>query len=255
MSLSRDQILDEMGLAPRWVLREPPAVARGAKRPAPLAPRPVTEALAPALANALVPDAADRHEQIARMDWDQLRRSIAACRSCALCAERRQALPGVGDENADWLFIGVAPGSDDDGQGEPFSGQAGELLDAMLAAIDLNRGQDVYLATAVKCRPPAGRAPDAAELAACAPYLERQIALLKPRLLVLLGDSAAHALLGDEGSPANPRGTTQSYRGGEREIPAVITCHPEYLLGTLPDKARSWEDLCRARALMRALKE
>ncbi len=245
MSLSREQMLDEMGLSPQWVLRDRPAVERGAQKTAP-ASNPIDEipaASAEPVANA---------EPIARMTWESLRQSIAGCRACALCGERRQTVPGVGDENADWLFIGEGPGAEEDARGEPFVGPAGKLLDAMLAAIDLKRGENVYIANAVKCRPPANRTPEAAEMAACAPYLKRQIALLQPRLIVLLGRAAVHAVLGEEGSLASLRGKTLAYRDGERTIPVIVSYHPAYLLRTLPDKAKAWEDLCRARALMHA---
>jgi len=195
-----------------------------------------------------------RGAQIARMGWDELRRSIADCRACGLCAERRQAVPGVGDERADWLFIGEGPGAEEDARGEPFVGQAGKLLDAMLAAIDLERGADVYIANAVKCRPPGNRTPEAGEMAACAPYLQRQIELLQPKLIVLLGRAAVQAVLGVDSSLASLRGKPLAYAAGGREIPVVVTYHPAYLLRTLPDKAKTWEDLCRARALMRELK-
>lgn len=254
MSLSRDQILDEMGLSPQWKLREQPSVVRGAtKARASLAEPPTDEAPAVGVPR-LVSSAILRTEQIAQYSWDQLRQSIADCRACPLCAERKQAVPGVGDENASWLFIGEGPGAEEDAQGEPFVGQAGKLLDSMLAAIDLKRGADVYIANAVKCRPPGNRTPEAAEMAACAPYLKRQIALIQPKLIVLLGRAAVHAVLGEEGSLAGLRGKTLSYRDGDLTIPVVVTYHPAYLLRTLPDKAKSWEDLCRARALVIHLK-
>ena len=260
MSLSRQQLLDEMGLSPQWVLRETPAIARGegssmsATLSAAPPPMPKADELLAAVADELPVSGAERSAQIAQQSWEQLRCGIAACRACALCAERRQAVAGVGDENADWLFVGEGPGAEEDARGEPFVGAAGKLLDAMLAAIDLTRGEDVYIANAVKCRPPSNRTPEAAEMAACAPYLKRQIALLQPRLIVLLGRAAVHSLLGEDGSLASLRGKPLAYRDGEREIPVVVTYHPAYLLRTLPDKAKSWEDLCRARALMRSLK-
>ena len=256
MSLARHQLLAEMGLSPQWVLRDQPAVARGTPT-LPAAPTPPTPKADEFLAQAVEPTpaaGAERSEPVAQLDWDGLRRSIAACRACALCAERKQAVAGVGDEHADWLFIGEGPGAEEDARGEPFVGPAGKLLDAMLAAIDLKRGEDVYIANAVKCRPPSNRTPEPAEMGACAPYLKRQIALLQPRLIVLLGRAAVHALLGEEGSLASLRGKPLAYRDGEREIPVVVTYHPAYLLRTLPDKAKSWQDLCRARALMRSLK-
>jgi DNA polymerase len=172
-----------------------------------------------------------------------------------LCAERKQAVPGVGDENASWLFIGEGPGAEEDARGEPFVGQAGRLLDAMLAAIDLKRGEDVYIANAVKCRPPGNRTPENDEVAACFPYLKRQIELIQPKLIVLLGRVAVTSVLGQDGSLSSLRGKALSYRVGDREIPVVVTYHPAYLLRNLPDKAKAWEDLCRSRALMRSLKQ
>lgn len=255
MSLSRHQVLAEMGLLPQWMLRQAPSVARGAAAsPVAVPQMPKADELLAAVAEQAAVSGNERAGQIAQQGWEQLHQSIAACRACALCTERKQAVAGVGDENADWLFIGEGPGAEEDARGEPFVGQAGKLLDAMLAAIDLKRGEDVYIANAVKCRPPGNRTPEPAEMAACAPYLKRQIALLQPRLIVLLGRAAVHALLGEEGSLASLRGKPLAYRDGGREIPVVVTYHPAYLLRTLPDKAKSWQDLCRARALMRSLK-
>ena len=277
MSLTREQILDEMGLTPRWKLREEPSVMRRGKR-AGTASTPVAEyvphqshavqrkpeasALSAPLARtvpetgfaesrspASVPDAA-RPGRIAQLDWPALRQEIQLCRACSLCAERQQAVPGVGAEEADWLFVGEGPGAEEDERGEPFVGQAGRLLDAMLSAINIRRGEDVYIANAVKCRPPGNRTPEASEMAACRPYLERQIMLLQPRLIVLLGRAAVHSLLGLDASLSSLRGKPLSYRLGELEIPVVVTYHPAYLLRNLPDKSKAWEDLCRARALM-----
>jgi len=201
----------------------------------------------------LVESGPERAQHIAGLGWDQLRQSIADCSACGLCAQRKQTVPGVGDESAGWLFIGEGPGAEEDARGEPFVGVAGKLLDAMLAAIELKRGENVYIANAVKCRPPGNRTPEAAEMAACAPYLKRQIALIEPRLIVLLGRAAVHAVLGEEGSLSSLRGKPLSYRDGEKEIPVIVTYHPAYLLRTLPDKAKAWEDLCRARTLMRQM--
>ncbi len=252
MKLNRDRILDEMGLSPQWKLREQPSVKRGTKKPPVPAQADAARADGPRSSSASV--ASERPGQIALMDWQTLRQDIAACRACGLCAQRKQAVPGVGDENADWLFIGEGPGAEEDERGEPFVGQAGKLLDAMLMAIDLTRGENVYIANAVKCRPPANRTPEAAEMAACAPYLKRQIALLQPRLIILLGRAAVHAVLGEEGSLSGLRGKTLSYHDGALTIPVIVTYHPAYLLRTLPDKAKAWEDLCRARSLMRTQK-
>ena len=263
MSISREQMLHEMGLSPQWKLRDNPSVLRGAQAAA--FDEPVEDAALPAEAVAaeavaeapvhvkrdLVAPDADRPQQIARMDWAALHQSVDDCRACKLCAERQKAVPGVGDRSADWLFIGEGPGAEEDASGEPFVGPSGKLLDAMLAAIDLQRGANVYLTNAVKCHSSAHHAPEAAEIAACAPYLKRQITLLQPKLIVLLGRAAVHALLGSEGLLSSLRGKPFEYRDGDRTIPVVVTYHPAYLLRTLPDKAKAWEDLCRARALMR----
>jgi DNA polymerase len=255
MSLSRGAILAELGVSPIWVRRDAPPVARGAdaKTPSPAAPDECVTS-APPEKEAGTPGAADRAD-IADMGWEELRRTILGCRACGLCARRTQAVPGVGDENAAWLFIGEGPGAEEDARGEPFVGQAGRLLDAMLAAIGLKRGEDVYIANAVKCRPPGNRTPENAEMAACFLYLKRQIALIRPRLIVLLGRAAVNVVLGEERSLASLRGRTLNYRDGDHEIPALATYHPAYLLRNLPDKAKAWEDLCRARALMRELRQ
>ena len=258
MSVPRGQLLDEMGLSPQWVLRAQPSVARGAV--AVVAEQPQPAALPEAVRNELprevprmVSSVILRAEQIADFGWEQLRESIGECRACGLCAERKQVVPGVGDERAGWLFIGEAPGAEEDLRGEPFVGPAGQLLDSMLAAIGLDRREGVYITNAVNCRPPGNRTPEAAEMSACAPYLKRQIALIQPRLIVLLGRVAVHAVLGEEGSLASLRGKALAYRDGERTIPVLVTYHPAYLLRTLPDKAKAWEDLCRARALIGSL--
>jgi uracil-DNA glycosylase family 4 len=260
MSLSRKQILDEMGLSPQWTLREEPGVARREKkiREATVAPRvkstealPVEVSQALAMHSASPESLAERAASVARMDWEALQQSAAGCRACGLCAERKQAVLGVGDVKAGWLFIGESPGVEEDEQGEPFVGQAGKLLDAMLAAIDLQRGEDVYIANAVKCHPPENRPPEAAEIKTCFPYLQRQIELIQPRLIVLLGRVAVSSVLGEDALLGSLRGKPLVYRMGEREIPVLVTYHPAYLLRNLPDKAKAWEDLCRARALMR----
>jgi len=144
------------------------------------------------------------------------------------------------------MFVGEGPGSEEDQRGEPFVGQAGRLLDNMLAALGLNRSQDVYIANAVKCRPPHNRTPEPAEVATCLPYLERQIELIRPKLLVALGRPAALALLGTEISIAGARGRIFDCRG----IPVVVTYHPAYLLRNPQDKGKAWADLCFARRLM-----
>jgi uracil-DNA glycosylase len=185
---------------------------------------------------------------IAGMDWGKLKETVAACEQCGLCRGRKNTVFGVGDEKAKWLFIGEGPGRNEDMQGQPFIGPAGKLLDNMLLAMGLKRGDNAYIANIVKCRPVDGsgkdRPPSAQEVAACLPYLQRQIALIQPTVLVALGKTAALSLLAMD--PATPvsklRGTVHRYQG----LPLVVTYHPAYLLRQLGDKSKTWSDLCLA---------
>jgi uracil-DNA glycosylase len=262
VSARRDEMLTEMGVSPIWRLREvKTAVAYEAAEGAPLnasVGAGDTHASATAAEDAVsvrtVADAApapatDRPAMILRMEWPALREAVAQCRECPLHAKRNQAVFGVGDENADWLFVGEGPGADEDALGDPFVGQAGKLLDNMLAAIDLKRGRNVYIANVVKCRPPGNRNPEPAEARQCEPFLLRQIELIKPRLIVALGRVAAVNLLARDASIASLRGRVLDYRG----IPLVVTYHPAYLLRSLTDKAKAWEDLCFAVSTMERL--
>lgn len=193
------------------------------------------------------PPVTDPHrvDRIAHLDWAQLESEIRDCRSCVLCEKRKQAVPGVGDRSARWMLVGEGPGAEEDQRGEPFVGQAGRLLDNMLAAVGLKREEGVYIANAVKCRPPHNRTPEAGEIAACRPFLERQIALVQPRLLIALGRPAALALLNTEVSIGAARGKRFERNG----TPVVVTYHPAYLLRNPQDKGKAWEDLCLARRL------
>ncbi len=220
----RDIVLHELGLTPRWKLR-------GTELPA-----------HPASASAGA-------EDISQMDWDALSQAVASCTACPLHATRTQGVLGVGDVHADWLFVGEAPGAEEDAQGEPFVGAAGKLLDAMLAAVQLRRGDKVYIANILKSRPPGNRNPKPEEIAACLPYLERQIQLIQPKLIIALGRFAAHTLLATDASISSLRGQVHQYH----DIPLIVTYHPAYLLRNLPDKARAWEDLCLAVATMQGL--
>lgn len=247
---TRDEILREMGLAPRWVLRnvvhgESTTLADVPEEAS--SPPPRTDVPRRAEVVALKP-AGERLARIAALGWDDLDADIASCTACGLCRTRRQAVPGVGDRNARWLFVGEGPGAEEDERGEPFVGQAGRLLDNMLAALGLARDEDVYIANVVKCRPPNNRTPEPAEAEACRPYLERQIALLRPSLVVALGRSAASLLLATDATIASLRGRVHRFG----DIPLVVTYHPAYLLRTLPDKARAWEDLLLARRTLAA---
>lgn len=233
-----------MGLAPIYVRRDPPDEPMrdmaGEHSTSPAA-RPSEPAATPDDFSAAAEGS--RRRMIAAMGWDELSEAVANCRACRLCEQRKQAVLGVGDRKPQWLFVGEGPGAEEDARGEPFVGQAGKLLDAMLAAIGLRRGEGVYIANAVKCRPPGNRTPEASETAACLPYLERQIDLLAPRIIVALGRPAAQTLLNTEIKIAAARGRDFVYRG----VPLVVTYHPAYLLRNLPDKVRAWEDLLFAR--------
>ncbi len=180
------------------------------------------------------------------MDWETLEQTVAACRACGLCEGRRNTVFGVGDRRADWLVVGEAPGEQEDLQGEPFVGPAGQLLDNMLRGIGLARGQGVYIANVLKCRPPGNRNPEPAEVAQCEPYLRRQVALLQPRIILAMGRSAVQSLLGTTEPIGKLRGRAHQYQG----VPVVVTFHPAYLLRNLPEKAKAWADLCLALEVM-----
>ena len=178
-------------------------------------------------------------------DWDELRACVAGCTRCELAQSRSNTVFGVGNTQADWMIIGEAPGRDEDLQGEPFVGRAGQLLNAMLAAIGFQRSQ-VYIANILKCRPPNNRDPGAEEAAACNSWLQQQIELIQPRVILALGRVAAHNLLNTEKSLGALRTRQHSYAG----IPLIVTYHPAYLLRKPIDKRKSWQDLKRARLLL-----
>ncbi|WP_322085848.1 uracil-DNA glycosylase [Burkholderia sp. BCC1999] len=180
---------------------------------------------------------------VAALDWDALAARVSDCTLCRLCEKRTNTVFGVGDREADWMLIGEAPGENEDKQGEPFVGQAGKLLDNMLQSLSLKRGDNVYIANVIKCRPPGNRNPEPDEVASCEPYLQRQVALVKPKLIVALGRFAAQTLLKTDASIASLRGRVHAYEG----VPVIVTYHPAYLLRSLQDKSKAWADLCLAR--------
>lgn len=192
----------------------------------------------------------DRASIIARLEWRELRQEVASCRACSLCETRTQTVFGVGNTRADWMLIGEAPGAEEDARGEPFVGQAGRLLDNMLASIGMSRDgetpKSVYIANVLKCRPPGNRNPQPEEVAKCEPFLLRQIELVAPALIVVMGRFAAQSLLGTDASIANLRGKSHRIHVAGRQIPVVVTYHPAYLLRNLVDKEKSWADLCLA---------
>jgi DNA polymerase len=183
--------------------------------------------------------------------WQALRTEILGCTKCSLHKTRTQGVVGVGPQRTDWLVIGEAPGAEEDRRGEPFVGRAGHLLDAMLRAIGLDRGTSVYIANVLKSRPPNNRDPKPEEVAACLPYLMRQIALLQPRLMLAVGRIAAQNLLSTDLSLSRLRGKVHYF--GELNTPLIVTYHPAYLLRTPADKRKAWEDLKFARGVFRQL--
>jgi len=246
-SVPNFEILTELGLVPTWRLR-----ARAGVDGAPEAPAaPASARASDAPEAAVVPvrrvdapeDVEARAARIARLEWRDFAADVDACIACGLASTRKKSVPGVGDTHAEWLLVGEAPGSEEDAKGQPFVGQAGKLLDNMLAALGMKRGENVYIANVLKCRPPNNRTPEPREVDACRPYLDRQVDLIGPKLIVALGKSAATTLLGVDATIASLRGRVHQYQG----VPLVVTYHPAYLLRNLPDKAKAWEDLLLAR--------
>jgi uracil-DNA glycosylase len=182
----------------------------------------------------------------AGIDWPELRARVAACTRCSLSTTRTQTVFGVGNPRAEWLVVGEAPGAEEDRQGEPFVGRAGQLLNSMLRAVGLAREQ-VYIANVLKCRPPGNRDPSLSEAAECLPYLEQQIALIKPKIMLAVGRIAAQNLLRTDKTLGSLR--QQVHRFGISQVPLIVTYHPAYLLRTPADKRKSWEDLKFARAV------
>ena len=236
MNIRDENVLRELNLYPMWVRRGEPVAE------APESFVPVEEARP---AQELTIEPVLRQSGTATsstLNWNELKEKVHDCTACKLRAGCTQTVFGVGDEKAEWLFVGEGPGADEDVQGEPFVGQAGKLLDNMLAAIKLKRGNNVYIANIVKCRPPNNRTPEPDEIATCMPYLQQQIALIKPKLIVALGKTAATSLLGRDATLGSLRGTVHDYRG----IPLIVTYHPAYLLRSPAEKAKAWQDLCFA---------
>ena len=234
----RAQYLQALGID-QWTLRAgPPPALHVTQRPAP-AP---ADAAAGVHA-AAIPSAGGADGR----SWQQLRAEVSDCRKCGLAATRTQTVFGVGDMQAQVLVIGEAPGAEEDRQGEPFVGRAGQLLNSMLRALGRPR-ETVFIANVLKCRPPGNRDPAPAEVACCLPYLQRQIALVGPRLILVVGRIAAQNLLATELPIGRLRG--QVHRFGAQQTPLVVTYHPAYLLRSPGEKRRAWTDLKLARSLL-----
>jgi uracil-DNA glycosylase len=191
----------------------------------------------------------DRTTAIAHMTWQELEAAVASCTACPLYKTRTKPVFGIGNREADLLIVGEAPGANEDRQGEPFVGRAGKLLNSMLQAIGLAR-QEVYIANVLKSRPPNNRDPSPEEVVACTPFLQRQIALLQPKLMLAVGRIAAHYLLGTNESMGNLRGKEFHY--GPLKIPLIITYHPAYLLRAPREKRKAWDDLVRVREKLKS---
>ncbi len=277
MDARRRRILHALGITP-WVRRHRPsrqaaigdavaqsgASTQGSSQRAllnrdPVQPRPAAQAGAtpPAAAGESAPSPelltpppgeAESTDDITRLDWDELARRVAQCHACDLAETRTQTVFGVGARDADAMIVGEAPGADEDRQGEPFVGRAGKLLDAMLAAIDLSRQKNCYIANILKCRPPNNRDPRPEEVAACFPYLARQIELVAPRAILAVGRIAAQNLLQVTTPIGKLRGRIHRY--GPSDIPVVVTYHPAYLLRSPLEKRKAWEDLKLYRRLL-----
>jgi DNA polymerase len=217
-------------------------VPRTAPVPEPAAPQPEPQLPAPQLP-APAGEASER--------WQALRAEVLQCTRCPLHLTRTQGVFGVGPQRSDWLVIGEAPGAEEDRRGEPFVGAAGQLLDAMLRAIGLDRARNVYIANVLKSRPPGNRDPKPEEVAACLPYLVRQIALLQPKVMLAVGRIAAQSLLGTDAPLGRLRGRVHHF--GELNTPLVVTYHPAYLLRSPGEKRKAWEDLKFARNLYQQL--
>lgn len=232
MNARRQEMLKELGLMPLWRHRENEQISSIVK-----------------VSNLSVTEKDERRFRISHSDWAQLKVNVASCTSCSLCQDRTKTVFGVGDEDANWMCVGEAPGLEEDIGGEPFIGPAGKLLDNMLEAISLKRGKNIYIANIVKCRPPGNRNPEYSEVQQCEPFLARQIELIKPKLIIALGKVAAQNLLNTNATIASLRGKLHEYSG----IPLIVTYHPAYLLRIQPDKAKVWKDLCFAKNIMQKL--
>ncbi len=271
---TRDEIFEELGLTPVFVRKgaakrvasqksAPDAVVSKATaevaipsaeiKASPLAAAPTR---APAVAAAaevvavakITPSTESetaRAERIAGLNWEELVADIANCTACALCQTRTKTVPGSGARAASWMVIGEAPGADEDEQGEPFIGRSGKLLDAMLRSVKKSRDENVFIVNTLKCRPPENRNPAPHELAACAPYLKRQLALTKPKLILAVGEFAAQSVAGTDEGIGAMRGRTFHYEG----TPVRVTYHPAYLLRSPLNKAKAWDDLLAAQKL------
>lgn len=233
--LNDQQWMDALGIDSFWIVDD---LSQSA-----------TETLKPVATKRVVEIATESGGQDQGLNQD-LNQAILLCKRCDLARSRKHAVPGSGDLQADWLLVGEAPGEEEDKAGLPFVGQSGKLLDAMLAALGLDRNKGVYLTNAVKCRPTQNHTPESAEIDACNPYLNQQIAQIQPKVILALGRPAAYAVLGQEASIQSMRGTVHYRQQEALKIPVVVTYHPAYLLREPAEKWKAWQDLLLARATL-----
>lgn len=248
----------EVAAAPaRPVSEDRPVVSGPAARATPAGREPATGPAAATTPGGVRPvrPLTERDARIAALDWASLQAEVSDCRACSLCETRRHTVFGVGHPQAHWMIVGEAPGEQEDLHGQPFVGPAGQLLDQMLAVIGLTREapaegaspdetarRQVFIANTLKCRPPHNRNPGPEELAPCMPFLQRQIALVQPRIILASGKFAIEQLTGSSEPVGRLRGRVHRYQG----IPVVVSYHPSYLLRQPMDKAKAWDDLCLA---------
>ena len=254
LSVSKGRAWSALGLGPLWLVNGPnhaeSQVVSLQKQPS--GAMPVQERVA-------APAKCDQSElsrsvmrtetDIAQMDWQQLQSEVADCHRCRLCETRRNTVFGVGDTSPRWLVIGEAPGANEDAQGQPFVGEAGRLLDAMLSSVGASRDSGVFILNVLKCRPPGNRDPAPAEVASCSAFLQRQVALLKPDLIFSMGRFAAQALLQTDQGIGALRQRVHEVAIGSLNVPLVVGYHPAYLLRRPEEKARAWQDICLARSV------
>ncbi len=247
-SRRREDVLRELNLYPLWKLRSAPEAARSAEPASISLPKVNTVQAEKTVAETPLDDTGV-------LGWSELKKRVKGCTACKLRAGCMQTVFGTGDESADWLFVGSWPTEDDETSGVPFAGQAGQLLDNMLAAIKLKRTENVYLANVIKCSGSIMRGPQPEEIAECSPYLLQQIKLLQPKIIVALGHAAATALLGEDREWDSLLGKVHGFGSfskdkGQATIPLIITHHPSALMLTPLNKAQTWRDLCLARDTM-----
>ena len=231
-TIDRRRLVDALGLGPLWLLRRHPAEPG--------------EVVGPETRSG-------RKEHVAALGWSPLQNAVATCTACALARSRTRTVFGTGPAHPRWLVVGGVPDAGEEAAGEPFVSEAGKLLDAMLVALGLSRVRDVFVADALKCRAPGDRAPTSDEMSCCHPFLERQIALLEPRLILAAGTTAGLALLGADFDSTGARGRPHAISIEGRAVPVVATHHPNDLLKSPERKAEVWADLCLARSIEEGL--